>query len=396
MNHPVLSGDPTYEIKYRLEITKAKIELLKAHKELVALADEFPEVEISSADEKRFMSDIAHTLTSEICKEFKDIGIDMPEGINIMSFSEIWIKENWVKTVGNSGCRIDFIPKHIVELASRDLLLKRNEISETLEELLELNRRGPWKYHPSVRKLTFKMRNFRDRINIAHYESVKKMKKVLRLNFDHIDVEISRLTGKIGERKERLKKVMDIEKKSRASRRAKEIRDTRRQHSIQQMVTSLSFFFTGLSALFMLAMLCVGGLALGYALMQIKPDNPYEGMKTAMSKSLTALELILLAPLPYLLVLGLMRYIKALAFQERADEFRRELLEFKAFEVALFIAIIAASVVSRVLDDRLNFSFAISVSMILVVLAAYYYLIEQASEKASEVGVGQHNPNKLH
>lgn len=164
------------------------------------------------------------------------------------------------------------------------------------------------------------------------------------------------------------------------------MRDTRRQHSIQQIVTSLSFFFTGMSAFFMLLMLLIGGLTLGYAVMNVYKykNDLHHGLHEAMSIGLTALELILLAPLPYLLVLGLMRYIKALAFQERADEFRRELLEFKAFEVALFIAIIAAAVVSRVLKNDLDLHFAAAVTIIIAVLSGYYFIIEKAAKEAAE------------
>lgn len=204
-------------------------------------------------------------------------------------------------------------------------------------------------------------------------------------------------------------------------KKASELRAERRQHGIQRWFSALAVVFTLTTALFMTAMLFVGMLQLYNAVAQgigiplqvavlhpvsdshiadpshtaktqphagrwlVREDavtaNPHKAMQT----SLVALEIILVAPLPYLLVLGLTRYIKALAYQERADEFRRELLEFKAFEVALFIAIIAAAVVERVLSAAgLTYEFSISVVLVMGVLAAYYFLIEHASKAAGE------------
>ena len=202
-------------------------------------------------------------------------------------------------------------------------------------------------------------------------------------------------------------------------KKASELRTERRQHAIQRSFSALSVAFTLATALFMTAMFVVGVLQLYNAVAQgigipvqvavLHPVNGSHGSPDdeaieqpragqwlthgqavtadphkAMQTSLLALEIILVAPLPYLLVLGLTRYIKALAYQERADEFRRELLEFKAFEVALFIAIIAAAVVERVLRTGLTYEFAISVVLVMGVLAAYYFLIEYASKATEE------------
>lgn len=202
-------------------------------------------------------------------------------------------------------------------------------------------------------------------------------------------------------------------------KKASELRTERRQHGIQRWFSALSVAFTLSTALFMTAMLFVGvvqlynavaqgiGIPVQVAALHPAPENhdnlsstnepqPHAGNwlvhvdavtadpHKAMQTSLLALEIILVAPLPYLLVLGLTRYIKALAYQERADAFRRELLEFKAFEVALFIAIIAAAVVERVLRTGLTYEFSISVAIVMAVLAAYYFLIEHASKAADE------------
>ena len=121
------------------------------------------------------------------------------------------------------------------------------------------------------------------------------------------------------------------------------------------------------------------GFGVGFDLLNTSTFDP---ASVAMTTSLLALEIVLVAPLPYLLLLGLTRYIRALAYQQSASEFRRELLEFKAFEVALFIAIIAAALVERILRDRLDWQFSVAVVPVLAVLAAYYYIIENACNEA--------------
>lgn len=110
------------------------------------------------------------------------------------------------------------------------------------------------------------------------------------------------------------------------------------------------------------------------------------GSSGAMERTLHALEIILVAPLPYLLLLGLGRYIKALAYQEEVAEYRAELLDFKAFEVALFIAIIAAAVVGRALgaDGGLTLQFAIAAATVIAILAAYYWILEKSGEEAGK------------
>jgi hypothetical protein len=170
-----------------------------------------------------------------------------------------------------------------------------------------------------------------------------------------------------------------------ALKRGSEIRTQRRQHRIQKLFTQVSVIFTACAALFMFCMLLIGCFEMARAVTEgIFHSMP--GNKTLqhdfLLTSLSALEIILVAPLPYLLVLALNRYIKALAYQERTDEFRRELLEFKAFEVALFIAIIAATSVSNILDGTFDLKVAIPVSILIGILSAYYFIIEKACREA--------------
>lgn len=373
-------------LNQRLEVLKKKIEIAEAHKSLTKLVAEFPALDILTAAERERIAEIGAVLAKEMRSELKAIGIDCPDGVNVDQFALEWVEVNWVNVVSHLHFDGVTLPKSVVEKSLRALLSEGCEIDETREELLEINRRSPWIYHPHVRRTSKKVKNLRDifwlfmirKANRSGVMSERLKRRIMKKRTELLRDIRKRKKGMILRRK--------IMKSSGSARRAKELRDTRRQHSIQQLVTSWSFLFTGLSALFMLVMLCVGGMALGYAVSNIygHPNGLHDGLHEGMSNGLTALELILLAPLPYLLVLGLMRYIKALAFQERADEFRRELLEFKAFEVALFIAIIAAAVVSRVLKNDLDLEFAIAVTIILAVLAGYYFIIEKAAKEAAD------------
>lgn len=194
-------------------------------------------------------------------------------------------------------------------------------------------------------------------------------------------------------------------------KRGPEIRVARQHQRIQKLFTRVSVIFTASAAVFMFSMLFIGCIELSKAVVEglTVPIELAEALRNsaehskAESKavddgahnsslksgsqhqflltSLTALEIILVAPLPYLLVLALNRYIKALAYQERSDEFRRELLEFKAFEVALFIAIIAATAVSHILNNEFTLDFALPTAAIIGILAVYYHIIERSAER---------------
>ncbi|MBL8746024.1 MAG: hypothetical protein JNK58_06675 [Phycisphaerae bacterium] len=112
--------------------------------------------------------------------------------------------------------------------------------------------------------------------------------------------------------------------------------------------------------------------------------------------------MFLVAPLPYLLMLGLGRYIKALAYREEVDRYRAELLDFKGFEVALFISIIAAAVVGRALQDStgsapaagseagsdthsLSWQFALAAAILIATLAGYFLIIELRAAAAQRL-----------
>lgn len=402
--------DELSELQSRLIIIETQIKIARAKKELSAISAESPKRELLSRKDLEKIKKAKTILKQSIEKEAETIGLMLPPSVDLDRFSQEWVEINWLNGSIDVISQETTLPKTVTDRALRSLLLEGIEIHETREELFEIRRRSSLWQPQFLHALKKKFKNSRDRLLIDKYErSIKECaddnkKQEIELKKKEVDRKLSNRKKYLDQRRLALKSYAP-------SRRSAEIRATRIQHRIQQLISSSSFLFTGASAIFMALMLVAGVLklfsavqsGLGFSINFTHPNQSenhqelfralnisiskisnHDGAHNAMSESLTALEIILVAPLPYLLVLGLSRYIKALAFQEKADEFRRELLEFKAFEVALFIAIIAASVVSKALSGNLDLIFSGSVAMIITVLAAYYYIIERAAKEAAE------------
>jgi hypothetical protein len=340
--------------------------------------------------------------------------IPEPQYVVIDEFMTDWVHENWLPRLGRLSPDRARVPQRVVVDALRAMYQRDNELHETREEIRELQ-------DNRVRWVPSRLR--RSSAVLVAYLSIALLSIVRPL------ANRCRFGERIRDRLQDTRQLIDSSRDGSARRsawfakRASEMRAERRQHFIQKAFSSAGFLFTGVTAVFMSLMLVVGLVTLwnavceGLGLPGLVPavlmiDHHQDDMATAphveplarahhasvaemtgpdphaaMLTSLAALEIILVAPLPYLLVLGLMRYIKALAYQEQADEFRKELLEFKAFEVALFIAIIAAAVVGRVLQQQLDLEFAISVSLIIGAFALYYFLIERSGDAVARSGV---------
>lgn len=109
---------------------------------------------------------------------------------------------------------------------------------------------------------------------------------------------------------------------------------------------------------------------------------------------LHALELMILAPLPYLLMLGLSRYVNALTRSKDAKKAKAELLDFKAFEVALLISAFVAFIISVFFEQASGSSHGnplaeradvlAAIVGVLIVLVAYYGLLEYHADHQSE------------
>ncbi|WP_321899957.1 hypothetical protein [Paraburkholderia heleia] len=360
--------DANKKIDEQLAQINQEIELLNKRKELAALLER---EQLSDAD-YRTMDSFEKGLVRSLNLEIERMGADKPTDPSVEEFARDWIRSNW-----------PYRFRYMELAASR---LPQSAVKDALKELFEINGRNI-DQRGEVTELYLNYRRSKNRPAAVWWRQFYRS-----ATFWYVQVK-----G--------------------AGKRASELRAERRQHEIQRYFSSIAVIFTFTTAVFMTAMLFVGVIQLynavaegigipfhvglchptkhhtfEYGATEPIPEqscslfdheavsDPHEAMKT----SLLALEIILVAPLPYLLVLGLTRYIKALAYQEQANEFRRELLEFKAFEVALFIAIIAAAVVEHTLRSDLTYEFSISVVLILVVLAIYYYIIEKASKAAND------------
>jgi hypothetical protein len=111
----------------------------------------------------------------------------------------------------------------------------------------------------------------------------------------------------------------------------------------------------------------------------------------ALQMAARGLEFLFLAPLGFLLVFGVTHYVAARVAPpddsleehrdsrlQRLEEARLDLLVVKAFTVSLFAAVVAAGLVGRALTPAgLSYSDAISGSLVLVVLASYFVVLEK-------------------
>ena len=131
------------------------------------------------------------------------------------------------------------------------------------------------------------------------------------------------------------------------------------------------------------------------------PDSP-SADACALHFATRGLEFLFLAPLGYSLVLGVARYVEAITPRRQRDadflaldEARADLLIVKAFSVALFIAVIAASVVGRmIMKDGVEYKVALCGALMIVVLGSYFVLLEKLAthlrrEIATTKGIGQ-------
>ena len=114
--------------------------------------------------------------------------------------------------------------------------------------------------------------------------------------------------------------------------------------------------------------------------------------------AIKGVEHLFLAPLPFLVVCGVLRYVEALRprhlwFSSKSEDrhdaqskARSELVFLKAFTVSLFIAAIGASLVGRALSpEGLTIEVTISSILVIAVLGAYYYTLETLSTHSSEL-----------
>jgi hypothetical protein len=155
------------------------------------------------------------------------------------------------------------------------------------------------------------------------------------------------------------------------------------------------FLYAGnvIACLLMCGLLAAGFWEIGKGVLMFFGAFPHPAESSspdaaALHLATRGLEFLFLAPLGYFLVLGVARYIEAVSpasVQEEEDsdfllldEARADLLIVKAFSVALFIAVIAASVVGKLLTrEGIDYKTALCGSLLIVVLGIYFVALEK-------------------
>ncbi len=124
---------------------------------------------------------------------------------------------------------------------------------------------------------------------------------------------------------------------------------------------------------------------------KLVPEAAGEGHGKFLESALQAIELMILAPLPYLLMLGLSRYVDAVTSGKDTKKAKAELLNFKGFEVALLIGATGALLVSAFVrflgtssggDPKPGTLWLIGVALGAIgILALYYFKLEEAADE---------------
>jgi hypothetical protein len=100
----------------------------------------------------------------------------------------------------------------------------------------------------------------------------------------------------------------------------------------------------------------------------------------AIAQVVKGIELLFLAPLAFIVVLGVRRYLKDKFFHVRSKGHGNLLLlEAKALVVSLLMAVVATDLISKILSvGGLTYEAAITESLVIIVLGAYYFALEHA------------------
>lgn len=168
---------------------------------------------------------------------------------------------------------------------------------------------------------------------------------------------------------------------------------------IQRGVSRIHFYLTSASALMMIIVFVSSFTKLAFAFVNeasrkmppldsIWIYNEQEG--ELIIDILSSIEILIVAPLPYLLMLGLGRYINEIAIDNDSKRAKRELLDLKAFEVSLLIAIVATAMISTILSmhhapgGKLDLPSFAAAGILLVLLIIYFYILETQEDKAAD------------
>jgi MFS family permease len=121
--------------------------------------------------------------------------------------------------------------------------------------------------------------------------------------------------------------------------------------------------------------------------------TPHSEVK-AIGGVIGGVEFLLLAPVAYLVCVALSSYLREPPTSLDAVRAQADMLRVKAFIAGLLFALLSTEAVGAALSDKLNYEFAISISLIMSVMAVYFFMIERCASRAFAESSPNSNPSK--
>jgi hypothetical protein len=142
---------------------------------------------------------------------------------------------------------------------------------------------------------------------------------------------------------------------------------------------------TGLGAfigLFAMVLLVAGGLAeVGAGASALVagwvPGRQHLPHSAIVTRVIRGVELLLLAPVAYLVLIALGKYLQPPNAGARAHLAHAELLGVKAFVAGLLFALLATNAVGRALDSQLELESAIASCLLMAAVGTYFFLLQR-------------------
>lgn len=158
------------------------------------------------------------------------------------------------------------------------------------------------------------------------------------------------------------------------------------------------FYVVGnlIAYLLMIALFTVGfweigkgiGIFFGYPLM---PEQASSRESAALEMSLKGLEFLFLAPLTYLTLISLVRYVATTYSQNDHELARLQLINIKVSIVSLMIAIVATDLVAKILSKNgLTYQATFTEGLVIIILGTYLFCLERLIPHSPKEGSNPH------
>ncbi len=107
----------------------------------------------------------------------------------------------------------------------------------------------------------------------------------------------------------------------------------------------------------------------------LKSEN--NEMRILLKRVVLGLELLMLAPLPFVLILGLNNYITSIITGRNSHSAKSKLAGVKALWISLLIGVFSTTLLEKAMQMGLSYEIAISFFLILLILMVYYFGLEK-------------------